>query len=386
MKILGVFCFFCWIPCRVSLGLWLQIYLFMSYCMYRREKKWIKPWWIIILILLLIGIWFLVSRVFGTFTVNTEVAVKAWDTFGVFYSGLSDVQVARIKRYIKKNDIDMSRLEVGSYTFSGQYNPGTFVATVLDGSEKDFMRVTILEGWSIYDIDDYLTKQWWIEKGKYIAYTTDPETIIGLQSNYAFLQEAGTIGSLEGFLYPETYFLDKDADIVSSLVRVQLDTFGSKVWDVLSSDIAAFSTRLAGDFPRVQFSWYDIVRLASVIQKEERIAANQPTIAGLFLRRLQIGMRLDADITLCYGLKQPYAVCTPSYIARYVSDKTNVYNTRQQWGMPPTAIANVPVSAIQAVLNYVISDYLYYLHDADGRIYYGSTLEEHNQNKQLYLR
>ncbi len=67
--------------------------------------------------------------------------------------------MARIKRYIKKNDIDMSRLEVGSYTFSGQYNPGTFVATVLDGSEKDFMRVTILEGWSIYDIDDYLTKQ-----------------------------------------------------------------------------------------------------------------------------------------------------------------------------------------------------------------------------------
>lgn len=41
-------------------------------------------------------------------------------------------------------------------------------------------------------------------------------------------------------------------------------------------------------------------------------------------------MRLDADITLCYGLKQPYAVCTPTYIARYVSDKTNVYNTRQQ--------------------------------------------------------
>jgi len=124
--------------------------------------------------------------------------------------------------------------------------------------------------------------------------------------------------------------LDKDADIVSALVRVQLDTFGSKVWDVLSSDITAFSTRLAGDFPRVQLDWYDIIRLASVIQKEERIAANQPTIAGLFLRRLHIGMRLDADITLCYGLKQPYAVCTPSYIARYVSDKTNVYNTRQQ--------------------------------------------------------
>lgn len=363
-----------------------DIFIFCFCSMYRREKQWIKPWWILVLILLVIGIWLLVSRVFGTFTVNTEVTVKAWDTFGVFYGGLSDIQVARIKLYIKKNAIDMSRLEVGSYAFSGTYTPASFVAHVLNGSEKDFARVTILEWWSIYDIDDYLTRQWWIEKGTYIAYTTNRQTIAALQGNYLFLQEAGGIGSLEGFLYPETYFLDKDADIVSALVRVQLDTFGSKVWDVLSSDIAAFSTRLARDFPRVQLRWYDIIRLASVIQKEERIASNQPTIAGLFLRRLQLWMRLDADITLCYGLKQPYAVCTPNYIARYVSDKTNVYNTRQQSGMPPTAIANVPVSTIQAVLNYVISDYLYYLHDASGRIYYGTTLEEHNQNKQLYLR
>lgn len=361
--------------------------------MYRREKKKLKIGWVIVFIIIVAGFWFLATRLFWSFWVYTEVTVKAGDTFGVFYNGLSDLQVTRIKRYIKQHAVDMSRLEVGNYTFSGTYTPAWFVAHVLDGSEKNFTRVTILEGWSIYDIDDYLTKQWWIQKGTYIAYTTDRASITTLQGNYAFLQEAGSLGSLEGFLYPETYFLDYDpdrvgtgADIVSTLVRVQLDTFGSKAWDVLSSDIAAFSDRLARDFPRVQLDWYDIVRLASVIQKEERIAANQPTIAGLFLRRLQIGMRLDADITLCYGLKQPYAVCTPSYIARYVSDKTNVYNTRQQWGMPPTAIANVPVSTIQAVLNYVVSDYLYYLHDANGRIYYGSTLDEHNNNKQQYLQ
>jgi UPF0755 protein len=248
------------------------------------------------------------------------------------------------------------------------------------------MRVTILEGWSIYDIDDYLTKQWFIDRGDYIRYTTQRDIIVGLQGSYDFLQEAGSLSTLEGFLYPDTYFLDQDADVVPSLVRVQLDTFAGKVWNPLQNDRDAFYVRLARDFPRVQFSRYDIVRLASVIQKEERIAANQPTIAGLFLRRLQIGMRLDADITLCYGLKQPYSVCTPAYIARHVSDRNNIYNTRQQAWMPPTAIANVPVWAFQAVLQYIVSDYLYYLHDANGRIYYGRTLEEHNKNKQLYLR
>ena len=328
----------------------------------------------------------MVASIFGKISLDAEVTVKAGDTFGVFYSGMSDMQINRIKRYIRQNGIDTSGLEVWSYTFSGQYTPGSFVSHVLAGSEKIFTRVTILEGWSIYDIDDYLTRQWWIEKGGYITYVTELNTIQSMQGKYPFLQEAGTIRSLEWFLYPETYFLDKDADVVSALVGVQLDTFATKVWDDLGEERETFFNRLARDFPRVELNWYDIVRLASVIQKEERIAINQPTIAGLFLRRLQIGMRLDADITLCYGLKQPYSVCTPNYIARYVSDKTNVYNTRQQGGMPPTAIANVPASAIQAVLNYVVSDYLYYLHDMDGRIYYGSTLEEHNKNKQLYLR
>jgi cell division protein YceG involved in septum cleavage len=106
-----------------------------------------------------VGTWLLVSSFFGKFFVDVDVTVRSGDTFGVFYDGLSDLQVARIKRYIRKNTIDMSRLEIGSYAFSGKYNPASFVARVLEGSEKNFMRVTILEGWSIYDIDDYLTKQ-----------------------------------------------------------------------------------------------------------------------------------------------------------------------------------------------------------------------------------
>gem|GEM_PF-3553881 len=73
--------------------------------------------------------------------------------------------------------------------------------------------------------------------------------------------------------------MDEDADVVPALVRVQLDTFDAKVWSVLRADVSAFSDRLVRDFPRVQLDWYDIIRLASVIQKEERIAANQPTIA-----------------------------------------------------------------------------------------------------------
>jgi len=354
--------------------------------MYRREKKGVKPWWVIIFLLLAASCWFLASSIFGKFTVNAEVTVRSGDTFGVFYSGLSNLQVTRIKRHIKQNDIDTSRLEVGNYAFSGKYTPASFVSHILDGSEKNFTRLTILEGWSIYDIDDYLTQEWFISPWWYISYVTQTVTIQSLQQQYDFLREAWSIRSLEGFLYPDTYFLDQDADVVPALVRVQLDTFDKRVRQTIQDDLSSFYRRLAQDFPAVDMDWYDIMTLASVVQKEERIAANQPTIAGIFLRRMQLGMRIDADITLCYGLKQPYSVCTPNYIARYVSDRSNVYNTRQRMWLPPSVIANIPVSAIDSVLWYKTSDYLYYLHDPRGRIHYGSSLEEHNRNKQQYLR
>jgi|GEM_PF-4517273 len=80
--------------------------------MYRREKKIFKPGWIIVLLLLIAGGWFMVASIFGKISLDAEVTVKAGDTFGVFYSGMSDMQINRIKRYIRQNGIDTSGLEV----------------------------------------------------------------------------------------------------------------------------------------------------------------------------------------------------------------------------------------------------------------------------------
>jgi cell division protein YceG involved in septum cleavage len=74
-------------------------------------------------------------------------------------------------------------------------------------------------------------------------------------------------------------------------------------------------------------------------------------------------MRIDADITLCYGLAQSYKSCTPSFIAKNISDTNNVFNTRQKTGLTPMPIANPSVTSIKAVLMFEPSDYLFYLHD-----------------------
>ena len=111
-----------------------------------------------------------------------------------------------------------------------------------------------------------------------------------------------------------------------------------------------------------------------MIEKEERLDENKAKIASVFYNRLDSGTRIDADITLCYGLARPYAECTPTVIGNNVADTTNIYNTRRQNGLPPTPIANIHVSSMEALLDAERSDNQFYLHDTTGQIHLSETL------------
>ena len=123
-----------------------------------------------------------------------------------------------------------------------------------------------------------------------------------------------------------------------------------------------------------------------MIEKEERANAQKPTIAGIFLSRLSQGIQLGADITLCYGMKEPYETCTPSRIGAGIYDTQNPYNTRIQKGLPPTPISSVSEKTFSALLRFTATPYLFYLHDAQGEIHYATTNAEHEINKQKYLQ
>ena len=273
-----------------------------------------------------------------------------------------------MKLYIKNHNVDFSKLEPGNYQFSGNYSKAELVKKILQWSEKDYLRLTILEGRSIYDIDESLAKKWYITAGEYVAFVTDPTIITKYQAKYPFLDN-WKLKTLEGFLYPDTYQVDKTKNIIDQLVYTQLENFNTKVRSKVSNPTNRYTT----------------IILASILEKEERNNENKPTVAGIFLKRLEIWMALDADITLCYGLKTSYANCTPAVIVQKIWDKNNVYNTRAVRWLPPTPISNPTRESINAVLHPQTSDYLYYLHDMQGNIHYGSTLEEHNANKAKYL-
>lgn len=119
-------------------------------------------------------------------------------------------------------------------------------------------------------------------------------------------------------MYPDTYSINVQNDFVDELVLLQLKNFNEKIWQKYSSKVSSFS----------KLKWYEVVILASIIEKEEKNDANKSTVAGIFLNRLSSNMLLGADITLCYGLHQPYSECTPSVIVKNLDDSSNVYNTR----------------------------------------------------------
>lgn len=339
----------------------------------KKKKKSFKIWRLLVLIVIWI---FVLKSAFWSVSLTKNVKIVSWDSFSKFITDFPKLKQMGLKFRVKNNSIlDITKIDEWTYVFSWEYSQKDFLKVIAEWPKTMYQRYTVLEWRSIYDIDDDLTKKWIISQWEYIDFVTDPTYVWKYQNRYEFLSKAWNINSLEWFLYPDTYNIDVQWNFIDQLVYLQLDNFNNKVWQVNSSKVSSFS----------KLNWYDIVILASIIEKEEKNNANKSTVAWIFLNRLDSNMLLWADITLCYGFAKPYSECTPNVIAKNVNDSSNKYNTRAVAWLTPTPIWNPAVTTISAVLNYTNTDYLYYLHDNSGVIHYWKTLSDHNANKQKYL-
>lgn len=175
---------------------------------------------------------------------------------------------------------------------------------------------------------------------------------------------------IEGFLFPDTYLFPKDA-AASLVVKKMRSTFDIKTAE-LNEGIKASELTLR-----------EIVILASIIERETRTEDERPIVAGLLINRLNIGMGLQADATV------QYAVATSSnwwpILTKDDLQVNSPYNTYRFRGLPPAPIANPGLSSIKAAVFPEDSEYLYYLHDSKGQVYFARTLTEHNENVRKYL-
>lgn len=231
--------------------------------------------------------------------------------------------------------------------------------------------VTFLEGWGNRDIADYLQKNGIVSSADFLAAAKDFKL-----EGYPILASKPQTSGLEGFLFPDTYFISKNlspgAETGSKIIKKSLDNFTAKFTPAMQ--IQAEDDKL---------SVYQIVTLASIIEKETR--GNQEErkiVAGIFYNRLKAGVPLQSDATVNYVTGK--SDLRPS---RADTDIDSSYNTYKYKGLPPGPICNPGLDAIMAALTPAKTDYFYFLTDPKtGRAVFAKTYDEHLKNKQKYLR
>ena len=191
---------------------------------------------------------------------------------------------------------------------------------------------------------------------------------------YAFDKKEYIKIAEEGFMFPDTYLIPKDAT-ASDIAAKLKNTFDLK------------TKNLFADKTKSQLSQKETIILASLIEREAKTDEEKPIIAGIITNRLKSNIALQIDATVAYAKgydTSQNSWWTPVSTEDYRTVKSP-FNTYLAPGLPPAPIANPGLMSIKAAINSQDTDYLYYLHDTNGKIHYAKTIEQHNQNIKDFL-
>jgi UPF0755 protein len=265
-----------------------------------------------------------------------------------------------------------SGLRAGSFLLSPSQTTPEIISMLRSGKSEQ-ISITVPEGFTVTDIDRLLASKGLGKDGDLLncASRCDFSAFDFLPSPTPDARFDAYPGSrLEGYLFPETYFVEVGDYQPKFFLERLLGTFRKRIVTLFAAEAKEKGTSLA-----------DIVIMASLVEEESRKSSERPIVAGILWKRLKNNVLLGVDATLRYALQKPTGALTKADLAL-----DSPYNTRTHRGLPPTPIANPGESAILAALRSEKSTYWYYLHGSDGEIHYAVTNDEHNVNRLKYLR
>lgn len=268
------------------------------------------------------------------------------------------------KRYLTSNNIDQN-IQVGSFQIPEGLEYSEIAEILVNPSEVNTAKITVPEGFKISQIDARLAQLELINPGEFLACTQN------CQIDHPILDYIPQgKNSLEGFLYPDTYFIDPSEYSNEDLIYKMLDNFQSKLpenWQTLAQNLP-------------ETDLYSIVTMASILEREVLSKSERQMAADIFWRRYSADWRLDADASVLYD--QDDNILTASDL-----QSDSPYNLRKFKGLSPTPIANPSINSIEATLNPISNPYWFYITTLDtGEVIYAETIDQHNQNVARYLR
>jgi UPF0755 protein len=251
------------------------------------------------------------------------------------------------------------KIRAGEYDLSAASDTSEILEILTSGVMKTY-EISFPEGLTAREIAARLETAELSDSEAFLAFVLDPQ-------NAELLEIEGP--SLEGYLFPETYRLPRGLP-PERIARIFVNEF-NKNWEQI----------LKEEGPS-EFSKRDLVTLASIVEKETGVAEERPLIASVFVNRLNLGMRLETDPTVIYGITDFNGNLTREHL----QDKTNPYNTYKIHGLPPGPIANPGASALRAALHPAESAYLFFVSMNEGRHHFSETYKEHVNAVNRYQR
>lgn len=266
--------------------------------------------------------------------------------------------------HVWKNGID-NKLQDGEYFFSKSQSLKE-IAQILNrgaGASKE-ATLTFLEGWKIEDIADYLEDKLSVSRSEFISIV---QTKAPWWDEYKILNSKPRNLDLEGYLFPDTYRVFKDAT-AADIVKKMLANMESK-----------FTQEILEEINRQEKTVHEILTIASIIEKEVQSDSDKKKVADIFYKRLDAGIALQADSTVNYvtGKSDPRVSAADLAI-------DSLYNTYKYRGLPPGPISNPGLSSIMAAIYPESNPYYYFLTTPDGEAIYNIDFEGHVRDKNKY--
>lgn len=274
---------------------------------------------------------------------------------------------------------EASLLKPGRYQFFETAAIPDIARDLVAGASREKMMV-IPEGWTAADIARYVGEQGIGDEAAARDIFTAPRGEHA--ARFAFLSDAPQAAGLEGYLFPDTYRVYQDAKIEEIAIKM-LENFDRKLAPDLRAEIA-----------RQKKTIFEIITMASLIEKEVVSDEDRALVSGILWKRLDAGIPLQVDATIVYAKIQLGNGVSKLGNGSNGNGKISIadtkidspYNTYRHRGLPLGPIANPGMSAIRAAVYPKSSPYLYYLSAPDGRTIFSKTLDEHNAAKEKYLQ
>ncbi|MGE6981248.1 cell division protein YceG [Kluyvera intermedia] len=266
----------------------------------------------------------------------------------------------RVFQWLLRLEPELSHFKAGTYRFTSQMTVREMLRLIASGKEAQFP-LRFVEGMRL---SDYLKQ---LRESPYIEHTLSDD-------KYATVAAALKLENpewVEGWFWPDTWMYTANTSDVAILKRAhqKMVTQVDKIWDGRVDNLPYHDKN-------------QLVTMASIIEKETAVAEERDRVASVFINRMRIGMRLQTDPTVIYGMGESYN----GKLSRKDLETPTAYNTYTIAGMPPGAIANPGEASLRAAAHPAKTPYLYFVADGKGGHTFNTNLASHNRSVQDYLK